>query len=457
MRHLLEATLILLGTAASAWSAPAQIELGKIQLSKEDVIAVPSIQSEALRSFVVQAAEGRRIVGLGEVSHFTQECYELKGAMILALMGQGFDGLVLEVDFGQALLWDDFVVNGVGDLDALIARSGWFTYRTEEFKAVLRAIRAANVLRAERGEEAPFRVFGMEMTSLEDSLRWMARYIGGEADGAAGAQAPPVESPRARLAAALKEERPAVAFQAHTEEERMDYWALYYSVSSFLASSQDELVAEASGGGSAEGRAEHGAERYAIALRIAETMRQYATYVSQDDFTFQIEIRDQFSARNVLWCMNQLGDGSQVALWAHNGHVAKEAPNANYNVVGDHLHRWFGEDYYAFGFTFNEGECAAFSHKGFETVRFERSENESLTTRLGAFESPFLVLDVARLLANDPAHASFARRPVPIRIDVGESFSGDSPRYMEVQLAGTYDALVYIDKTHRASPIKWVR
>ncbi|MEM7040467.1 MAG: hypothetical protein AAF570_26110, partial [Bacteroidota bacterium] len=94
-----------------------------------------------LTQFCKQTLVDHTVVGLGEVSHYTKECYTLKKEVIRTLMQEGFSGLVLEVDFGQALLWDEYVVSGKGNLDTLVGKSGWFTYRTEEFKSILAMIR----------------------------------------------------------------------------------------------------------------------------------------------------------------------------------------------------------------------------------------------------------------------------------------------------------------------------
>ena len=85
-------------------------------------------------SWLDQTMEEVQILGLGEVSHYTQECYTYKTAIIEHLAQKGLlQGLVLEVDFGQALFWNDYLLTGMGDPDSLVRKSGWFTYRTEEF------------------------------------------------------------------------------------------------------------------------------------------------------------------------------------------------------------------------------------------------------------------------------------------------------------------------------------
>ena len=89
--------------------------------SKPYIKPFDQLDAPILMDHIDQIADQARIVGLGEVSHYTKECYQLKHQIIKKLIEKGFQALVLEVDFGQALLWNAYVTKGEGDLDQLVA------------------------------------------------------------------------------------------------------------------------------------------------------------------------------------------------------------------------------------------------------------------------------------------------------------------------------------------------
>ena len=386
-------------------------------------------ESLVLAKHIEGLSDDIRIVGLGEVSHYTKECYELKEEIILRLIEKGYDGLVMEVDFGQALLWNKYVTKGEGDLDKLVSSSGWFTYRTEEFKSLLAALREHN-----KTAKKPFQVFGMEMTAMNHNLRWMADYIAAHL---------PLEQ---TLVNELRKERTIVAFQYHDQNEVLAYWQLFYQMRTVLAAKEEELLTK---GGDAA---------YQIALQIVEITRQYATFISHDDFGLKVEFRDQFSTRNVLWSMNRLGEESRIALWAHNGHVVKKSVIFNYDILGYYLNEIFGQNYYAIGFTFNQGEFGAFSSSGFKKWQVKPLRSASWTKDFSSYRSPYLLFDVRSNLGSKKLKRSSPLfQEIPIRRDIAESYREDNAPSMDINLAQSYDCLIYFEKSNYPTSLPWIR
>ena len=396
--------------------------------SKKYIHPFEKIDDKTLSNHIDNIADSARIVGLGEVSHYTKECYELKHQIIQTLIDKGFDALVLEVDFGQAVLWNDYVVHGKGNIDSLIAQSGWFTYRTQEFKNVLTSIRKHNTT-----AEKPFQVFGMEMTAMNYNLNWLANYLESKENAKI-------------LVDQLKEERTIVAFQQHTREEVLSYWTLYFDLVNYLADNEAALIVE------------KGDHQYQIAQRMGEIMRQYATYISQDEFFLKVELRDQFSSRNVLWCLDQLGEESKIAIWAHNGHVAKKSILFDYDILGYYLSEWFGEQYYSIGFTFNEGDFGAFGPEGFQKFTLPSASENSITNDFDRYDSNYLLFDIrSNLLRKKSRWKKPFIAKVPTRSDVSESYNPNSSTnpMMDIDLSNSYDCLIYIDKTSYPTTIDW--
>ncbi|MEO1435373.1 MAG: erythromycin esterase family protein [Bacteroidota bacterium] len=407
--------LLLLYLATLCWGFGQS--QGLLQSSMDYIQPLDSIQSTVLQDHVAKIGAQATIVGLGEVSHYTKECYEFKQAIIETLMEQGYQALILEVDFGQALIWNDYVTKGIGNLDAIIRESGWFTYRTEEFKALLNYIRSFNQTAA-----TPFQIFGMEMTAMNHNLDWLKQYFSKNLDQ------------NEAILKALEVERKIVAFYQYDQEEQQDYWSLFYQVQNTLVENESSLTKKG------------GALNYEIAQRISEIIRQYATFISHDDFRFKVEIRDLFSTRNVLWTMDQLGEDSKVVIWAHNGHVAKRSIMFDYDVLGHQLEQIFDDAYYSIGFTFDRGEFGAFSSQGWGRWTLSELDTPSLTTAFRALNHPYLLFDIRSFAQQDQSPQSFLRQPQLIRRDLSESYEADFPTTMEIVLSETYDSLLYIDQ-----------
>ncbi|MDT0539566.1 erythromycin esterase family protein [Croceitalea sp. P059] len=397
--------------------------------SNQHIFPFKTIDSEVLSNHIEKIADNTRIIGLGEVSHYTKECYEIKHQIIKKLIEKDFNGLVLEVDFGQALLWNDYVTNGIGDIDKLIAASGWFTYRTQEFKDLLLDIRNYNLT-----ANKPFQVFGMEMTAMNHNLAWLSSYFKAYLNSSE------------ELIESLTNERKIVAFEKHEQVEILSYWNLYYAIKDTLENNIALLIETG------------GKEKYEIALRIAEITRQYATYISQDEFYLKVEFRDQFSTRNVLWCMDYLGENSKIAIWAHNGHVVKKSVLFDYDILGYYLSEWFDDQYYAIGFTFNEGDFGAFSSNGFKKWTLPKMKTNSLTKDFDSFQSSYLFFDIRSYTGNSAyQQSSILNQELPIRTDISESFSDKNNVSMNINLSNSYDMLIYIEKTNYPTTIEWDR
>ncbi len=394
-------------------------------LSQDTPLLIPFSTTDDVdlkRSFS-ERIQSATIVGLGESTHYTKECYDLKFTLIQQLIEEGFNALVLEVDFGQALLWNRYVTYNEGNLDSLIASSGWFTYRTEEFKRLLKSIHDYNLT-----AEEPFQLAGMEMTAINHNLTWMQSFLD------------ELGLKSAVLDSILHHEVPSIAFYNHSSADRKAYWSLFLELEDLLPK---RTVASAK------------LSSLGVAYRMLEIFRQYATYVSQDDFSLKVELRDQFSSRNELWVLDEFGIDGRIVLWAHNGHVARNAPMSNYAVLGTHLSRWFGDAYYSVGFTFNKGTFGSFGPDGFENFAISERDTSFWTNAFIATERPFLLVDVRSNLNKTSGLRSDLRNEHTIRTDAGESFNADVPTTMPLVLGDTYDALIYFNTSHTPTSVPW--
>ncbi|GAA5102511.1 erythromycin esterase family protein [Nocardia iowensis] len=103
------------------------------------------------------------VVGLGESTRFSRQIYGLQERIFRALVGRhGFRELAIQDSARSGERWDEYVRNGAGDPETVLAGS-WRPWRTTETVAALEWIRAFN----QTHPDDPVRVFGVQPPSAE--------------------------------------------------------------------------------------------------------------------------------------------------------------------------------------------------------------------------------------------------------------------------------------------------
>lgn len=274
---------------------------------------------------------GARVVGLGEATHGTREFFLLKHRLLRFLVEElGCTVLAMEASVSASAALDAYVLGGPGDPERLLAGLGFWTWHTAEMLAVVEWMREHN-----RTAERKVRFAGIDPQFPGASLHWLRDRVGGLPEPLAA-----LEDRRLGLSGPLG---PEVEEAARRLEERV--------------------------AGDAE------------AARHALTVRQFATLMTRpfrhaDPSRTASAARDAFMADNVGRLL--AGPGVKVAVWAHNGHISTRGPGDGEDPgegkglgdgeglgegkvasMGTYLRQRHGDDYYALGLLFGQGEFRA--------------------------------------------------------------------------------------------------
>jgi len=190
---------------------------------------------------------------------------------------------------------------------------------------------------------------------------------------------------------------------------------------------------------SSRGRYLEAAEREAVdwALQNARVVHQYAQMAANE------VSRDESMARNVKWILDTAPKGTRMVLWAHNGHVARQAMG-NFRAMGSYLDEWFGKDHLALGFALNRGEYTAVAQgKGLGTHPLQPAQPGSYEHVFAASGIPRFVLDLRPSSEGDAA-SGWLRRPMEFR-SIG-AMAMDR-QFAEVDLPKLFDLIVFLDQT----------
>jgi erythromycin esterase-like protein len=180
---------------------------------------------------------------------------------------------------------------------------------------------------------------------------------------------------------------------------------------------------------------------------ICRTLVQFCQHEASES----PEVRAKFMAENVAHIMELEGKETNVILSAHNGHVAKAL---HFKEFGYYLRQKFQEQYYAVGFDFNRGSLQGFDFEG-EQVRWKAYElkpaqKHSLGDVLLGCQKDLLFLDLRQAKNNRTLPKWFTKIQTCGDILGCYGQKGCNKRYWRINLAESYDAILFLKQTERA-------
>ncbi|WP_433544524.1 erythromycin esterase family protein (plasmid) [Streptomyces sp. CA-294286] len=275
---------------------------------------------------LVETLSDVRVVGMGESTHGTHEFFQLKHRLLEFLVtDMGFSVLAMEASASAGQAVDAYVRHGTGDAGTVLCGLGFWTWRTDKVLAVIEWMRAYN---RERPENQQVRFVGIDpqrcgtsISELEAFLRVRVpeRAAGLHAAFGVLGNAYPGQYPdlRRRL--------------VHAAEELVDFLRDF-------APDAPEMIGHAR-----------------ILTQAADLVSRHRLH--EDPQQTACAVRDRYMADNVSELLDV--PSAKVAVWAHNGHIAKSRYGNGPSPLGQHLREQYGDAYYALGLLFGRGAFRA--------------------------------------------------------------------------------------------------
>ncbi|MFD3694923.1 erythromycin esterase family protein [Streptomyces sp. NPDC058646] len=376
-----------------------------------------------------------RITGLGESTHGTREFFLLKHRLLEFLVREmGYRALAMEASESAALAVDAYVGGAPGDAARLVSRLGFWTWRTQEILAMVEWMRTYNrtVPAAER-----VRFVGIDPQCCADSAAAVGAFLEQAAPGTAGS----VRESLALLATSRPGSRPDSGRGLY--EEAVELAAL-------LEEQHVGLAARTS------------PEAAADALRHARILVRCADLITRPlqpnpGAESLFAVRDRYMAEAVTALVD--GAADRIAVWAHNGHIAKGTYGAGVPALGSLLRRRHGEAYYAVGLLFGKGQFRA--RRGNDTtgpaVRHRiGGAGRSVESRLAAAAPGDYLVD----LRGGAAKAAPAVREWLHGPGLQRSFGANVPRFTyrfhlaPLVPAEEYDGIAFVAKSTCSRPLE---
>lgn len=381
-----------------------------------------------------------RFVALGEETHGTREFFQFKHRMLEFLVREmGFRVFAIEASYSACQNINDYVTGKADDGEKALDSQGFWTWNTEEVRAMMDWMREYNKgVPADR--QVKFVGFDIQINDtgkarLLEYLKRVApeRFANTEAFFKTNEQ----ELGRAVFSGGDKAKDAAAKLQ----ELRNQYNDLFV----FLEISGAALAAKSS-------RAEYEQMR-----EYARVLVQYMDSYSRPNLAGSVT-RDLYMADNFRRVVEREPAGTRFVIWAHNGHISTGDNDGAFSTFGYHLRRFYGRDYYALGFSFNQGSFQAREAQPKEPTKrmlmsftVSPAPADSIDWHLAQTGVNSFIVDF-RSARKSAELAEWLAATNRMR-SIGSIYSPSNESMLQPTIIGEeYDGLFFIDTTTRARP-----
>lgn len=381
-----------------------------------------------------------RFVGLGEETHGTREFFQFKHRMLEFLVKEmGFRVFAIEASYSACQNINDYVMGKTDDGAKALDSQGFWTWNTEEVRAMIDWMREYNK-RVPADARVKFAGFDIQVNATGQAR--LLEYLKRVAPERLAEVEAFFKTDIAELANAVFDQRDA----AKEELEKLNALRKqYYDLFVYLELSGAKLAAKSS------------EAEYEQMREYARVLLQYADAYAQSGFG-AVVARDLYMADNFRRLVEREPAGTRFVVWAHNGHIAT-GESDGFRTFGHYLRQFYGQNYYALGFSFNQG-----SFQSREAQPKDPNNRMLMSFTVG----PASVGSVDWFLAQTGAKILFVDfRSSRKLVEIGEWLgaphpmrsvgSGYAPAFEQgsfspITLGNEFDGLFFVDTASRARP-----
>jgi erythromycin esterase len=344
-----------------------------------------------------------RIVALGENSHGSSSIYMLKLRMIKYLVKEeGFSIFALEMPTVEADYINEYVLEGKGSLEQVIANLTYPSWQTKEMIEIIEWIRTHNL---KANQKVEFHGFDMQ-------------------DGSAALAAIKIfiEKHDDKLSAKINEIENLYKQSMETGNFSNSLFKKAQYVEQYINSDNYPDIQESA---------------------IVRMNHYMNIFVQSLAFNFQIESaksRDEYMAENVSWILENSGKKNRIIVSGDNTHITEAG-----GKMGTPLSVRYKENYISIAFTYNTGTYSAYGPKAFYDVHpsyigtyeyyFSKSKHRNFLLDLRE-------VDDIPILNQKNGFRSIGSRPQ------------ETTQFYEIDIKDHFDVVVYLERSNHTEPAK---
>lgn len=374
-----------------------------------------------------------RIVALGEASHGTAECFQMKHRLLEYLVERkGFTVLALESPWPDGQATDRFIKSEGNDRAAALDGTYFGIWKTHEVAAMLDWMRAYNV---RRGDHLALSFAGFDMQFTKLAVQRVVDYWG---------RLGSAEQDQVQLLYGGIDKIDQAYETVIATSEKVGLRNNAASVLDLFDVRRDELLRVST------------SDQYRDAKQAARIVLQACDMHAGIGWA----VRDRAMADNVQWLLEERFPNEKIVLWAHNGH-AGTALIAGEKSQGMHLRERYGNQMLVLGFASYQGEVRA---KRIAEGKFQPGSPVALPlapAQKTSVEALFYETGLPRFfvdLRRIPKDSAFGRWLAEPRLhrSIGSGYEPDrdSNNYVQVRLCEVYNAIIFIAESTAAKPLK---
>ena len=385
-------------------------------------------------------------IGLGEATHGTSEFFQFKHRMLQFLVKEmGFRVFTIEASYSACQKINDYVLGRTEKGKEALDSMGYWLWNTEEIWAMIDWMRAYN---KNLPAENKIRFIGFDIQNNLPGQAQLIEYLNRTAPKEAEKYDELLKTSLGPLFEHLMDTNKQKEAAATLENLRRKANDLYIF-----------LDLRSAGFEGKEKWDEH-AEMRELARVIVQHIDAYFT----NGLQALTNLRDLYMADNFRRIVSREPAGTKFVIWAHNGHVSTTTTSGYFTTIGHHLRRFYGDAYYALGFSFNKGGFQArladstiiqrtlgtrTPLKGFSV---SEAPTGSVDWYLAQTKQNMFIIDF-RLSAKNADVNEWLYKEYPMRY-IGGSFAAhqEGKRFNPTVVGKDFDGLFFIDTTKRARP-----
>lgn len=356
-----------------------------------------------------------KIIGLGEATHGTKEFFEMKHRLFKYFV-ENFNHRIFafEMDYGESLIFDDYVQTGKGDLVKLMKDKMYFwTWSTVEVKNLLEWMKNYNL---NKPEPDRVHIYGMDCQTFIYNVPELLKRV--------NSINPSIGDNLSKLLMSLPSTEGN--YKGGFSDNILNAQALINDNKSLLIAKSSE-------------------KEYNI-------IEHLMTLISQTDAVLTNaggNRRDTYMAANVQWLNDQTT--YPLSVWAHNGHIVDEGSITGNYIMGSLLTQKYQDKYKKIGFSFADGTATARNFDNNRKLMYNTFPESVRTDYVNQLffqaNTPNFVVKMSDMFANDLLKNYFQKRNF---YQIGSGFStGYAYSNFTTLKAYNFDYLIHINtSTH---------
>lgn len=415
---------------------------------KQNAVPLNSVQAEHgfddLKT-LKKVLQDVQIVGLGEATHGTREFFQMKHRMIEFLVKElGFKVIAMEFNYIGAENINNYILYGKGDVYTALGSQGLMVWNTEEIIDLIEWLRKYNQSVPEE-KKVIIRGLDIRCNYVGNNFSTIKNYIN------------KIDPRNATLSDSLlnmvKKMDSGITKGINTDSCNNEFLKI---IANFSLKKGDYIQQSSK-------------EEFNKVCQRLKIIGQNLSlnFIKMDDprelYNEKTRLRDYYMASNFFDLVQEEKPGTKFIVWGHNMHISKAEPSetGDMRMFGNYLKAEYGDKYYAYGFSFDKGSFQTFEYSderkplGMQEFTVNADHVNTIDwylsqTGINPFIINFRINNLPDFI-NDFLNSKLLTRriggeAIRSKIEIMNGF---------IVISKSYDALIFINNTTRAIPIKF--